>query len=1155
MLVGTPLPRLVIQVAPPLKRKAVGPQVPPLKRKAVRPPVPPLKRKAVWPQVPPLRRKAAVWPQVPPLKQKAALPSVDPRKKQHSHSGQAHVAATPRVATPVRVTCLAHPCTPPRKEVHVTEVTPEKVVMKGGVAPPSSERKRALLARWKKRLRIAPDEKRWLDSKYDDQGWQLGCKVCAASPNPSDAYARFAVAGATATISNLRRHEKSKVHRAAVQAHLVKAETLDVAGAPPAEDFVAVWRALGGGGRSRPTVMSPRKRNTIEWCLWQALRDTECSFLAAANTVSVAMDERHGRTLVTYAACKGREVSSGILAQFRDAGRSADEVAACVHKAVRRLCFARAPSASMNRKRRRPTFRKKTMQHVLRNIEMFSADGAFSEQLAGRLLHPRVERAGDVEKLPRLKMIIRDKAHAARRLTQRTFRVDSELRAVLDILICSSPSIAQMLHNSGPCSEIFRREATKQQQPGEAPGTALLDLSYAKHRFDGVARPLGTCVWNLDAVISTCSIIVRDNTFEAKFRKLCRRFLDELNPQRILLMGMMADASDEALVLCRFFDREAFEAELMAEQVVAFKSRLRALFHDEVCWSTGFTRLALKHLETQKVVIESTGTFKTIGGPGVDQAKVRRCCLQRMVAWCRLVEEVADTEFPDFELLGSFSVFRLHATNARSSTQRGCLPPVAMEESTWASNCLGHLAGAFGVDKGQLLAEFLDHRALAQSEKDKNPELSAVAVWQRTLEKTQANWQSRQTWSAKALLPVLQRFFVCPGSTAGIEQSFSQFKRITGEQYHATELVEERHFVLKLKAARVEEPPPGILGAARRIWVECFGVSRPTRGASLGVRTTLRLQKRKALSQNASSCTAWLARRRRELGAAATARRPCQSGGQRLLPMRRGNVAWTKEHEKEARRQRAVRLARVCAAAEEGTAKELKVSAQAVQDFRSTERKRAAEMAAQRRRQVAARAEPKLMAVEGKHVFVDGSALQELDTPPGAWAQLCQRLHLQQVAERNSASIFVVANPAEPGDRNGVVASMLGAMLCTPSCLACGGKGTALQLHRALRVPRYIFVSAACQGKHRTMVDLMQSVSRGAKKSRWHFYDASARQKASFLARAGRQGAHASEFITLALPTERRAFARFPRVQTLQDFARQIHKVDMGRSQMGYCKR
>ena len=44
-----------------------------------------------------------------------------------------------------------------------------------------------------------------------------------------------------------------------------------------------------------------------------------------------------------------------------------------------------------------------------------------------------------------------------------------------------------------------------------------------------------------------------------------------LSPETILLLGMMADASDEVLVLVRFFDKEAFEVDRMAEAVETFK--------------------------------------------------------------------------------------------------------------------------------------------------------------------------------------------------------------------------------------------------------------------------------------------------------------------------------------------------------------------------------------------------------------------------------------------------------------------------------------------------------------------------------------------------------------------------------------------------------
>ncbi len=102
------------------------------------------------------------------------------------------------------------------------------------------------------------------------------------------------------------RHAANMFHRAAMQARLQKDETWQSAGAPPVEELTDTWRALGGRGRSSEVpadgAKSRRKRHTLEWCLWQATRDEERRFLALADSVSVAMDERNCRTLVTYAA-------------------------------------------------------------------------------------------------------------------------------------------------------------------------------------------------------------------------------------------------------------------------------------------------------------------------------------------------------------------------------------------------------------------------------------------------------------------------------------------------------------------------------------------------------------------------------------------------------------------------------------------------------------------------------------------------------------------------------------------------------------------------------------------------------------------------------------------------------------------------------------
>ena len=67
-------------------------------------------------------------------------------------------------------------------------------------------------------------------------------------------------------------------------------------------------------------------------------------------------------------------------------------------------------------------------------------------------------------------------------------------------------------------------------------------------------------------------------------------------------MGMLADANDECLILTRFFDREAFRIEEIAEQLAAFKQRLRQLFAEKGCLSTGYTDIALAHLHRIKLL-------------------------------------------------------------------------------------------------------------------------------------------------------------------------------------------------------------------------------------------------------------------------------------------------------------------------------------------------------------------------------------------------------------------------------------------------------------------------------------------------------------------------------------------------------------------------
>ena len=78
---------------------------------------------------------------------------------------------------------------------------------------------------------------------------------------------------------------------------------------------------------------------------------------------------------------------------------------------------------------------------------------------------------------------------------------------------------------------------------------------------------------------------------------------------------------------------------------------------------------------------------------------------------------------------------------------------------------------------------------------------SAVEVWQRAGDHTE-DLEHPAEVAHQALLPALERFFVSPGSSCGIEQLASLFKRVMGEQWYGEENDEEPHLVLTRKARR-----------------------------------------------------------------------------------------------------------------------------------------------------------------------------------------------------------------------------------------------------------------------------------------------------------------------------------------------------------------
>jgi hypothetical protein len=205
---------------------------------------------------------------------------------------------------------------------------------------------------------------------------------------------------------------------------------------------------------------------------------------------------------------------------------------------------------------------------------------------------------------------------------------------------------------------------------------------------------------------------------------------------------------------------------------------------------------------------------------------------------------------------------------------------------------------------------------------------------------------------------------------------------------------------------------------------------------------------------------------------------------------------------------------------------------------------------------------PQAPNLHGSRVFVDAEAEAVLNRWQAQWQLKCRQARLRLVQDRATAQVFVTLNPTAPGDRVRCVAAMTGAVLCTPELLV-SPPGVALQLKRAMSLPRHIFLSVACCDCHRPMVDLIRRVCQSTdpkQPCRWAFYlEADGeKRKALFLARARKRGPkHSHEMVTLLARGQIRsgAFQAFPNCMTLMSFLAAMHQVDASFTQLGFCKR
>lgn len=353
-------------------------------------------------------------------------------------------------------------------------------------------------------------------------------------------------------------------------------------------------------------------------------------------------------------------------------------------------------------------------------IELWDTDAAEDEVLAGKMLQGKrgvaalaAVGAADrvVEVLPNLKVRNRDKPHGTRRIATRTWKADEFLESINQTIVVKKNSIMNVIRYSDLFKHRFAKCA-KQLETNPATATTISDISSAKHRFESMSKPFGRGCIYWQALVVTAQTILDERGKASKSGGAAMEFLQFISVEVMVCFAMMADATDEIITLVRFVEAEDYDKSKLASQLDSFVHRLQILFvHGQVV-NTGYTAHMLHILRSPLTVYlpDARGVHtKVIGGKGCPSEALLQQCLRRFRNFVTLAVGVVRAEFPNFEVLQTFSIFHLgnRVTQNNDADYERLLGQTQTEHAKALCACLQ-------LDVASFNAQLVDHRSLAE---------------------------------------------------------------------------------------------------------------------------------------------------------------------------------------------------------------------------------------------------------------------------------------------------------------------------------------------------------------------------------------------------------------------------------------------------------
>ncbi len=361
-------------------------------------------------------------------------------------------------------------------------------------------------------------------------------------------------------------------------------------------------------------------------CLGLACLERAREAIRRSVSIGLHSDAKGGIFCVRFSSVdKDLNVTRGLLGLEEGFGTKSADIRQATIRIVERFCGSALACPCSDAEA--------LLSHFREHVVMLDCDGASDEQSSMRLL------TGDHDGpayLQRVKILLRDRTHASRRLPtycidvlifcivphgpgctwvevgegssvacrliKNPWSADPYVSLVMSTYVDSHESMINTIQHSPDLQRVFKencRAITGERTPLDAERSRVRNLGFAAHRYDSVTKPLTRFCLLFDGLWATAAEILtlRQGTVPAK---RAAHFFAFVGEESLVQLAMLSDAAYEALELVRYHDSECYDLALLPSLIQRFRHNIDTLFLRDNVLQCGHSALMLQHLRTSR---------------------------------------------------------------------------------------------------------------------------------------------------------------------------------------------------------------------------------------------------------------------------------------------------------------------------------------------------------------------------------------------------------------------------------------------------------------------------------------------------------------------------------------------------------------------------